>query len=377
MGLANSDSAMVFLCHSDKDHEFVRRLAADLLQNGVKVWFDEWEMKVGDSLAKRIQTGIKNSAWLAVILSPDSVESPWVERELNAGMARELERQSIFVLPILCRPCAMPLFLEDKFYANFTHDYGSGLAALLKRVSETDDTLSEFPKMLRVPAGLFFMGSDAMDSYAPEAEKPGGKVHVPEYLISKYPVTIRQYDQFLKETSFTPPEFWQIEVFKGSRKPVVGVTWENAKAYCAWLSKTLGKLYRLPYESEWEKAARGYDQRLYPWDEHNGPISADLANYGNHVGTTTDVDTYRNGVSYFGCYDMIGNVWEWCEDEYLSDYHVHRIRQSGSSPGSSVHSLRGGAWSTISPEMLRVCARPWPEPRLWLQGIGFRVVADV
>ena len=127
-------SAKIFLSHSSNDKQFVRRLAEDLKGRDVPVWLDEWELKIGDSLATKIQQGIQESGWLAVILSKNSVTSSWVTVELNAGLATELEKKQVFVLPILIEDCDIPLFLKDKLFADFRKDYQGGLTALLRRL---------------------------------------------------------------------------------------------------------------------------------------------------------------------------------------------------------------------------------------------------
>jgi hypothetical protein len=124
----------LFISYSSKDAEFVERLAKHLGSSGMKVWWDRMEMKVGDSLHQKIQNGISNSAWLGIVLSPHSVSSPWVEKELSAGLAQELERKEVFVLPILYKECDVPLFLKDKVYADFRNSYDQGFEALLKRI---------------------------------------------------------------------------------------------------------------------------------------------------------------------------------------------------------------------------------------------------
>jgi hypothetical protein len=125
----------LFISYSSKDTKFVARLAQDLHGRGVEVWWDKWMMKVGDSLHRKIQDGIKNSALLGVVLSPHSVSSPWVEKELNSALMKELEQKEVVVLPILYRDCDVPLFLRDKLYADFRSSYEEGLRALLERVT--------------------------------------------------------------------------------------------------------------------------------------------------------------------------------------------------------------------------------------------------
>jgi hypothetical protein len=126
----------VFLSHSSKDKPFVSRLATDLKSRGVPVWFDKWELKVGDSLTEKIETGISQSGWLAVILSRDSASSDWVQKELRAAQVRELRDRNVFVLPIVIDDCEIPLFLLDKVYADFRPSYEHGLEVLLKRLLE-------------------------------------------------------------------------------------------------------------------------------------------------------------------------------------------------------------------------------------------------
>ncbi len=132
-------SKQLFISYSSKDREFVSRLASDLRALGISVWWDKWEMKVGDSLSRKIQDGIAQAGWLAVVLSRNSVCSPWVERELNAAMVRELESKQVFVLPVLADDCDMPLFLKDKLYADFRHSFEEGLAALVGSVAPRID----------------------------------------------------------------------------------------------------------------------------------------------------------------------------------------------------------------------------------------------
>ena len=129
----------LFISYSHKDRPFSEKLSKDLQKHGVKVWIDLLEMQVGDSLNKKIQRGISTSGWLAVILSPDSVASPWVEKELNAALEIELEKQSVFVLPLLYKECRIPLFLRDKVYADFRISYQNGLDALFSRLRPSFD----------------------------------------------------------------------------------------------------------------------------------------------------------------------------------------------------------------------------------------------
>jgi len=124
----------VFISHSSKDKRAVREIAADLEHCGIDVWFDEWELAVGDSLIEAISRGIDRSSWLAVVLTPHSVSSAWVQKELSAALARELAKKKVYVLPILLSDCRVPTFLRDKVYADFRTDYRKGFESLLRRI---------------------------------------------------------------------------------------------------------------------------------------------------------------------------------------------------------------------------------------------------
>lgn len=121
----------VFISYSSKDRDFALKLATDLKSRGLNVWFDQWELKVGDSLIVRIGTAIKAQDYLITILSSASVKSEWVIKELSTGVIRELEERRVVVLPVVIEDCDIPTLLTDKVYADFRRNYSSGLSKLL------------------------------------------------------------------------------------------------------------------------------------------------------------------------------------------------------------------------------------------------------
>lgn len=131
-----SSQPSVFLSHNVRDKRFARRLGSALADNGVRVWIDEAELKVGDSLLERISEGIRDMQYLGVILSPNSVDSNWVQKEVSMAMTQEITNARVQVLPILYKDCRTPLFLQDKLYADFRNPamFHSSLAKLLDRV---------------------------------------------------------------------------------------------------------------------------------------------------------------------------------------------------------------------------------------------------
>ncbi len=112
----------VFLSHNHADKPFVRRLAADLENQGIPYWLDEAEIKIGESLIEKIRAGIDKMDFVAVVLSPDSVASLWVQREVDVAMNQEILGRRLKVLPLMYRKCDLPGFLLGKKYADFTDD---------------------------------------------------------------------------------------------------------------------------------------------------------------------------------------------------------------------------------------------------------------
>jgi len=124
----------VFISYSSKDKEFAEKLALDLKERGVGIWFDKWEIKIGDSIIEKINQGIERNDFLAIVLSRASVKSEWVKKELNSAIIKELERSSVFVLPILHEECEIPRLLKEKKYANFVDSYEEGLKEILATI---------------------------------------------------------------------------------------------------------------------------------------------------------------------------------------------------------------------------------------------------
>lgn len=131
-----------FISYSHQDRGFVDKLAANLVKQKARVWIDRWELNVGDSLIQKVQDAIQGADALLVVLSRASVESEWCQKELSAGLIRELEEKRVVVLPVLSEDCRIPLFLKDKLYADFRTDFEHGLHATLNALAAvTSDTL--------------------------------------------------------------------------------------------------------------------------------------------------------------------------------------------------------------------------------------------
>jgi formylglycine-generating enzyme required for sulfatase activity len=233
---------------------------------------------------------------------------------------------------------------------------------ILAALSRVDVLINEKDgsELVLIPAGEFLMGSDDGD----EDERPPHAVYLPDYRISRYPVTNRKYGMFLEETRHREPEYWHDRKFNAPNQPVVGVSWHDAQAYCRWAG------LRLPTEAEWEKAARGTDGRKYPWGDDDPDESR--CNFGNNVGRTTDVGSYPKGVSPYGIHDMAGNVWEWTHSLYKKyPYRPNDGREDEDRSGDRV--VRGGSWF-IHRGYARGAYRGYGHPGGFDNNFGFRLV---
>jgi len=227
--------------------------------------------------------------------------------------------------------------------------------------------------MVLVPAGEFTMGSP--DGVGEKEEHPQHTVDLDAFYIDQYEVTTEQYAQFMSATGHSAPEFWdQVDSSRDGKKPVIGINGDDAQTYCDWAGK------RLPTEAEWEKAARGTDQRTYPWGDTN-PDSR-IANFGKdwdsemYAERLKAVGSYERGKSPYGAYDMVGNVSEWGADWYDKDYYGKSPQKNPHGPSSGVLKvLRGGSWLD-SPTYLRSALRYWFNPAYRYANIGVRCAQD-
>lgn len=233
-------------------------------------------------------------------------------------------------------------------------------------------------EMLLVPSGEFMMGSEAPEAAA--HEQPVVQAVIGCFYISRFPVTNAQYELF------DPAHRTRRASWANESHPVVYVNSKDATAFCQWLSAKEGKKYRLPTEAEWEYAARGTDNRVYPWGERfEGGQCANFADrrtafawrdatIDDGWAETSPVGAYPRGASPCGAEDMAGNVFEWCLDFFDAYRARSRVNPRGPMSGTK-RVYRGGSWKSRA-NSLRTSARAFNSPEYASNDVGFRIVCE-
>jgi formylglycine-generating enzyme required for sulfatase activity len=233
---------------------------------------------------------------------------------------------------------------------------------------ETYPTQSIEPAMRSVPEGWFVMGCDD----GRDDEQPAHRVWVYAFQLAAFQTTKADYSRFLQATNHPRPSLWDDPNFSEPGQPVAAVSWFDAVAYCEWLSRAVGKPFRLPTEAEWERAARGgVEGEPYPW---GNTAPEDLPNYATRWKSGPEpVGLYAPNP--YGLFNLGDNIHEWCSDWYDPGYYaVSPERNPQGPPAGSRRASRGGSWRHHI-KVTRTPARSSIPPEFKYADYGFRVAA--
>lgn len=396
----------IFISYSKKNKIYTDELVNFLEKAGFNVWYDG-RIDYGTSWQREIFEAIQNCAAFIVVMSPESYESDWVEREYL--YADKLKKPQF---PLLLAGEEFPFYVSNQFTdvrgGKLPPDnFLNRLEQYLKRQNRSGENLAP-PKMTTSEPLLPQLSSSIAILPGPFEwiEIPAGKVNisghgefsVPKFSIAKYPITNAQFAVFIEDGGYknrawwteagwdvlekgyewdsksrswkatgkawTTPRYWSDKKWNGTEYPVVGMSWYEAIAFCRWLSKKTGENILLPTEQEWQRAAQGDTSWAYPWgnefDATRCNSSVESASDG-----TSPVTQYQYGASPYGVLNMSGNIWEWC----LMDYASASI---GDINSTEVRVLRGGSWWSNSVDDLCVSSRFRSYSNGWGNGSGFR-----
>ncbi|HEX3126178.1 MAG TPA: SUMF1/EgtB/PvdO family nonheme iron enzyme [Thermoanaerobaculia bacterium] len=375
------EAGAVFVLCSSEDREAAAGLARGLRRRGWKA-----TAATEDASWRRDPERLVRET-RGVVVTVTGGKPCWEERELRSCLELFAMERSPLVLADLAaggRRPELPGFLSAAAWVDFRQGLTpAGLAALdhaLAGVSAADSSepLVEPATRIRfvwIPGGRFEMG---------EGTKFAGPVHpvrVTPFWLGETPVTNAQYAVFLEKTGAREPKYWRARRFSSPDQPVVGVSWEEAQAFCRWLGKVWRRPVMLPTEAQWEFAARGPKSRKYPWGDESPDATRACFNLDGIRGQPAPVGSYPAGRGPFGTFDQAGNVWEWCRDAGDEKAYANRAanKEEPVDPfiggnANSFRILRGGGWLNTA-EGLRAAIRRRHSARSQDGAFGFRVAA--
>ncbi len=275
--------------------------------------------------------------------------------------------------PAAARPAAVPAKKEPEIQINISP------AARAQERRKFPNFINRIgSEMFLIPSGRFTMGSE--ESGAQPNESPLTPVVVSCFYMARLPITNAQFELF------EPGHAAKRAPWADAKHPVIYVSWNEAVAFCQWLSKREGKHYRLPTEAEWEFAARGDDGRVFPWGSwssigHFANFADARTNFpwrdpgiDDGFAETAPVGSFPRGASPFGVEDLSGNVFEWCLDSY-EPYKGKEVANPRTSERGRQKVYRGGSWKSRMAS-LRASARAFNDAGYLGNDVGFRVVCE-
>jgi formylglycine-generating enzyme required for sulfatase activity len=378
----------VFLSYSSKDRELVEPIALTLNGQGHNVFFDREDLPAAEEYDGRIRKAIENSGLFVFLVSPNSIRrGSYALAELEIAR-KNWPHPSGRVLPVVLRETPfdqVPAYLTAVTVLEPQGNVAAAVADEVQRVAHRRSrrilvygaagaaavaigvallwprssaiTGQDGAIALPVPEGRFVMGDDE-NSLRREVFLSG-------FYLDQHEVTASRFAKFLRATGSGDWTVSDLEVL--GEQPMTGVSWHEADAYCQWAGK------RLPTDAEWEKAARGTDERRYPWgNDAPGPQLATFAK--SEAEPFSPVASHEAGKSPYGMYDMAGNAAEWVADWYSEGYESVRNPKGAERGDAKV--IRGG--SAIDPvERIATTHRMHAKPHTRLDDTGFRCAQDL
>jgi formylglycine-generating enzyme required for sulfatase activity len=390
----------IFLSYASEDRPRIEPIRFVLVEQGHEVFYDREDLKPGEAFDSKIRAAIERSDLFVCFLTPYTVDAgsytlnelamaermwPLADGRVLPVILAEVPRKDI---PAYLRSvtCLTPVGNVTASVSDAVHT----LAQIHKRrrqrriairavailipvaaaaywlVQRAAVSSQDGAPLVRIEGGVFTMGDDEFF--------PMREVYVNPFYIDGVEVTTERYAKFLAANgALAPPDEWDsLDLAKQGQLPVVGVSWNDAQAYCQWAGK------RLPTEAEWERAARDSDQRRYPWG--NEEPGAGRAVYGHRAETAYGgglerVGSLEAGRSREGVYDLEGNASEWVSDWFTESFPVADVRNPQGPPNGEKKVIRGSGWHEPA-ERIGGSRRYQASPDNRTDDVGFRCAKD-
>ena len=356
----------IFLSYASEDRARVEPIRYALAEQGHDIFYDREDLQPGEAFDSRIRAAIERSDLFVCFLTPNTVDAGSYTLSELAVAERMWPRADGRVLPVILADvprkeipaylrsvtCLTPVGNVTASVSDAVYQLArahnrrrtrkialwvvamlvpAAIAAYWFRPSASKDGVP----LVHIEGGVFTMGDDEFF--------PMREVYVSPFYMDAFEVTTARYAKFLAANgALAPPAEWEsVDLDKHGELPVVGVSWNDADAYCRWVGR------RLPTEAEWERAARDSDQRKYPWG--NDEPGAGKAAYSRDAESAYDGGLERVGVleagrSREGVYDLEGNVSEWVSDWFTESFSVDDVRNPKGPPTGEKKVIRGSGW---------------------------------
>ncbi|MDQ1252205.1 MAG: hypothetical protein QG646_1323 [Euryarchaeota archaeon] len=382
----------VFFSYSSKDKSIVHALAESLRKDGLRVWLDKWEIRPGDLIPLKIQRGLEKFYTLLMCMSPAYFDSEWGNMEHLTILFRNPTNTQRRLIPLLIADCIPPDTIAQFAYIDWRTCSDEAYGDILDSCSENNSELplikinsgirklgiTEIPKtytspsigmeFVLIPSGKFIMGSQLDEKGRWDAEGPVHEVIIKNsFYMGKYPVTQKQW----KSVMSSNPSY-----FKGDDLPVEKVSWNDAQEFIKKLNQTeKTNIYSLPSEAEWEYSCKAGTTTRFSFGDDESKLG-DYAWYGENSGSETH-PVGQKKPNPWGLYDMHGNAWEWCQDEWHRNYDgAPSDGRAWESRSTSSRVYRGGCWKCYA-MFCRSAYRLKLRPVYHRDFIGFRLLRNL
>ncbi|HKE96812.1 MAG TPA: SUMF1/EgtB/PvdO family nonheme iron enzyme [Povalibacter sp.] len=393
----------IFLSYASEDRPTADAIRLALEDDGHDVFYDREDLPPGDEFHNRIRTAIERSELVVFLVSPKTLDAGSYTLNEIAIAEKTFPAPAGHLLPVLLEKVnvqELPAYLRSVTFLETPGNVTAAVSDAVCRIARerrrkrirwivpvaaavvlcavaavfqaNRGTPAErvgkdgAPAML-VPAGKFTMGDD--ESW------PSHPLYLDAFYMDRFEITTARFAKFLAATgSINAPDVWDEVKGKDSENmPVIGVSWNDANAYCRWAGR------RLPTDAEWEKAARGTDGRAYPWG--NSPPTLDLANYENsapgpYENALSPVGEHAAGKSPYGIEDMAGNASEWVADWYSESFSADETANPKGPAAGDKKVIRGGGRYDPA-QRLSAARRMYASPDTRADDIGFRCARDL
>jgi len=390
----------IFLSYASEDRPRIEPIRFALAEQGHDVFYDREDLKPGESFDSKIRAAIERCDLFVCFLTPHTVDAGSYTLNELAVAERMWPLADGRVLPVILADvprndipaylrsvtCLTPVGNVTASVSDAVHTLAQihnrrrqrkiaiWAVAILVPVAAASYWLvqrsavssKDGAPLVRIEGGVFTMGDDEFF--------PIREVYVNPFYVDGVEVTTERYAKFLAANgSLAPPDEWDtLDLAKQGQLPVVGVSWNDAQAYCQWAGK------RLPTEAEWERAARDSDQRKYPWG--NEEPGAARAVYGQRAedaygGGLEPVGSLDAGRSREGVYDLEGNVSEWVSDWFTESFSVDDVRNPKGPATGEKKVIRGSGWHEPV-ERIGGSRRYQASPDNRTDDVGFRCAKD-